>query len=640
MGLGFFMSYCYSDFVIIIDPDPGEIIVPPPPPPPPPVEPPPPPEEPPEEPPVEPPVEPPPPPPPVEPPVEPPVQPPPAPQEIEASINIDPDTMNLKSSRNWITIYIELPSGKDISAIKQDTVKISEINGADISPLSALQSPVAIGDEDEDQSPDLMMKIGFEPLKDLLSLGQNTITITGTMTDGTVFKGEDTIRVNHEDTAEDEGNGKKDDKNDCEKHGKDHHNDECSDNDDKDSKKDNGNNGHDADKHDDNDDKGKNDCAKNGNEHKDNDKGKGNNDKNDNGNNGNGDKDKNHSKKAPKPQITAVSEATAVNGDTQSSFFQYSLKKYLSPTAQIKQALLWMKASQKVDSGHGWFYKKQAKNWEDIYGTYNDLTCSTLKKGNGYEWNLTEKVKACWEQGSDEIVVTLDEETWKKAPVLVLTYEEPASVTAVSQEETSKNKQNLQPVGIVVSIPPQPVSSVPEEEPQTGVTPSENPQEDDDIITLHYEDAQLNGIVETDLKVYFWDQNATQWEPVQDSVINYESNTITYKASQSTAYQIMAQKATAPLPQAPDHSNTLGQNYPNPFNPATTIEYSISQDCHVSLKLYNTAGELVATVVDEYQQAGSHSAYYDGGEHLSRGIYFYQLIAGDFVDTKRMVVLK
>jgi len=86
--------------------------------------------------------------------------------------------------------------------------------------------------------------------------------------------------------------------------------------------------------------------------------------------------------------------------------------------------------------------------------------------------------------------------------------------------------------------------------------------------------------------------------------------------------------------------NALGQNYPNPFNPATTIEYSIAQDCQVTLKLYNVAGQLVATLVDEWQTAGPHKVVFDAGDKLSRGIYYYQLKAGDFVGTKKMVVLK
>lgn len=86
--------------------------------------------------------------------------------------------------------------------------------------------------------------------------------------------------------------------------------------------------------------------------------------------------------------------------------------------------------------------------------------------------------------------------------------------------------------------------------------------------------------------------------------------------------------------------NSLGQNYPNPFNPATTIEYSIEKDCQVTIKLYNVAGQEVTTLVDEFQTAGPHKLVFNEGDELSRGIYYYQMKAGNFVDTKKMVVLK
>lgn len=89
---------------------------------------------------------------------------------------------------------------------------------------------------------------------------------------------------------------------------------------------------------------------------------------------------------------------------------------------------------------------------------------------------------------------------------------------------------------------------------------------------------------------------------------------------------------------------SLYQNYPNPFNPETTIEYSLPEGYHVMLKIYNIAGQLVKTLINEYQQAGSYTIIWYGhndvGEEVARGLYFYQLQAGDFVSTKKMVVLK
>jgi hypothetical protein len=88
----------------------------------------------------------------------------------------------------------------------------------------------------------------------------------------------------------------------------------------------------------------------------------------------------------------------------------------------------------------------------------------------------------------------------------------------------------------------------------------------------------------------------------------------------------------------------LNQNYPNPYNPATQITYRLPQPGVVSLKIYNVQGQLVRTLVNEYKPAGTHSISWNGrsdlGMKVSSGIYFYRLQAGNFTDTKRMILLK
>ena len=86
---------------------------------------------------------------------------------------------------------------------------------------------------------------------------------------------------------------------------------------------------------------------------------------------------------------------------------------------------------------------------------------------------------------------------------------------------------------------------------------------------------------------------------------------------------------------------TLYQNYPNPFNPSTRIEYAIGSGQFVTLKVYDVLGREVATLVDEYRDAGSYSVEFRiKNLELSSGIYFYQLKAGEFVETKKMLLLK
>ena len=88
----------------------------------------------------------------------------------------------------------------------------------------------------------------------------------------------------------------------------------------------------------------------------------------------------------------------------------------------------------------------------------------------------------------------------------------------------------------------------------------------------------------------------------------------------------------------------LSQNYPNPCNPETTIEYSLANGCHVTLKIYNMAGQLIKTLADEYQTAGYYKIMWHGdneaGQEVASGVYFYRIKAGDKAAIKKMVVLK
>ncbi len=85
----------------------------------------------------------------------------------------------------------------------------------------------------------------------------------------------------------------------------------------------------------------------------------------------------------------------------------------------------------------------------------------------------------------------------------------------------------------------------------------------------------------------------------------------------------------------------LSQNYPNPFNPSTEIKFSIPQDSHVILELFNTLGEKVATLIDKEMSAGSHNYQFSISNYqLPSGIYFYKLQSGSFSETKKMILLK
>ncbi len=83
----------------------------------------------------------------------------------------------------------------------------------------------------------------------------------------------------------------------------------------------------------------------------------------------------------------------------------------------------------------------------------------------------------------------------------------------------------------------------------------------------------------------------------------------------------------------------LEQNYPNPFNPSTTIKYSIPSTSKVKLTLFNLLGEEVTTLVNEEKVAGNYSVEFNAAS-LPSGVYFYHLKAGEYVNTKKMILLK
>ena len=92
------------------------------------------------------------------------------------------------------------------------------------------------------------------------------------------------------------------------------------------------------------------------------------------------------------------------------------------------------------------------------------------------------------------------------------------------------------------------------------------------------------------------------------------------------------------------HAFNLYNNYPNPFNPVTTFRYDLPENSHVTITIYDMLGRQVKTLINQTQDAGFKSVIWDAtndyGNPVSAGVYLYKIQAGEFVQTKKMVLLK
>ncbi|MBK7380039.1 MAG: T9SS type A sorting domain-containing protein [Ignavibacteriales bacterium] len=83
----------------------------------------------------------------------------------------------------------------------------------------------------------------------------------------------------------------------------------------------------------------------------------------------------------------------------------------------------------------------------------------------------------------------------------------------------------------------------------------------------------------------------------------------------------------------------LEQNFPNPFNPGTKISWQSPAGSWQTLKIYDVLGNEIATLVNEYREAGSYEINFDASS-FSSGVYYYQLKAGNFIETRKMILLR
>jgi len=138
------------------------------------------------------------------------------------------------------------------------------------------------------------------------------------------------------------------------------------------------------------------------------------------------------------------------------------------------------------------------------------------------------------------------------------------------------------------------------------------------------------------------------WELINSGLTNLSFTTLSLDSSGYLYVSTLGSgvfRSSGPITSVDDFGNThpqdyvLEQNYPNPFNPTTQIRFQITGYEFVSIRIYDILGRHIATLMNEKKEAGFHDVTWDATGQPS-GVYFYRLQAGDFVETRKLVLLR
>jgi 5-hydroxyisourate hydrolase-like protein (transthyretin family) len=134
----------------------------------------------------------------------------------------------------------------------------------------------------------------------------------------------------------------------------------------------------------------------------------------------------------------------------------------------------------------------------------------------------------------------------------------------------------------------------------------------------------------------------TEAELQKDGVITITMNDSAAGVVAADAFRVLYRGEVSSVEKEIPEQFVLKQNYPNPFNPSTTIQFQLRNTSNVELKVYNTLGQLVTTLVDQKMGKGNHQVIFNSKEYgnLASGVYYYKLKAGDYSKTKGMVLIK
>ena len=153
-----------------------------------------------------------------------------------------------------------------------------------------------------------------------------------------------------------------------------------------------------------------------------------------------------------------------------------------------------------------------------------------------------------------------------------------------------------------------------------------------------------NGLI---IKIYFSGNGGTSWQNITGNIFGgdlFFVNVFNNYVFVGTAAGLWRRPLNEITGIEPNGNNipdkfSLAQNYPNPFNPSTKISYSLPKSEIVSLTIYDDLGKEVKTLVNEMQNPGAYNIVFDAS-NLPSGVYYYKLTAGDYSETKKMVLMK
>lgn len=162
-------------------------------------------------------------------------------------------------------------------------------------------------------------------------------------------------------------------------------------------------------------------------------------------------------------------------------------------------------------------------------------------------------------------------------------------------------------------------------------------------MVFSYDEDNLNGIAEEELVVTYRETSEDEWTAYPDQELDIEDNKITLNNLDHFSMFAPANDLTTSTISVNDSRPVkcfqLYQNYPNPFNPITTIKFSIPFKTRINISIFNILGQKVFTLIDENKTAGTFQVRWDASAY-STGLYFYQIKATDFVQTKKLLLVK